>query len=89
VLVLPPPMATVTVIQVAGMRSMVHCFKADLRWWNDLTSGNLRSAFLLSHLISNSGGVIEPIVDSAPTPAPDAADAEEAVTPRTPATPSG
>jgi hypothetical protein len=67
----------------------VRCFKADLRWWNDLVAGNLRSAFLLSHLISNTGGIIEPEVtcDSAPTPAPDAADADD--TPRTPATPSG
>ena len=85
-------MMMMMMIQVSGMRSLVHCFKGDLRWWTDLISGNLSSALLLSHLISNSGGVIEPIIpsDSAPTPAPDVpVDAEDAATPRTPATPSG
>jgi hypothetical protein len=72
------------------MRSLVQCFKGDLRWWNDLTCGNLRSNFLLSHLISYSGGITEPPATSDSAPAPDAAlDAEDAATPRTPATPSG
>ncbi len=81
--------AIFTLCEVCGMQTLVRCFKADLRWWNDLVTGNLRSAFLLSHLISNTGGIIEPEVtcDSAPTPAPDATDIED--TPRTPATPSG
>ena len=76
-----------TLCEVSGMRCLAHCFKGDLRWWTDLTSGNLHSACLLSHLISNSGGTIEPLPssDAAPAPAADANDGDDVATPRTPA----